>query len=231
MRGLSRRSILCALAASASLLAPMPAHGWANGEDGCNSFGTHDVILAAALAFSDETWVMRRVAMRATDDPDCKDGIDHASGSWWHVYDRWGETYGGADEATAVWFRRVKSRLANGNERGASRALGIMSHFIADVANPMHTDSSEREDRVHSSYESAVDSRIPDYPFRYDGRDVAKPGARTRRVARAAHPYYWDLVRNYDNHGYNERVDRITRRQLNRAANALADVLTTLARS
>lgn len=106
-----------------------------------------------------------------------------------------------------------------------------MSHFIADVANPMHTDSSDREDRVHSSYESAVDSRIPDYPFRYDGRDDAKPGPRTRRVARAAHPYYWDLVRNYDNHGYSDEVHRITRRQLKRAANALADLLSALART
>lgn len=122
----------------------------------------------------------------------------------------------------------MKNRLGNGNERGASRALGIMSHFIADVANPMHTDSSEREDRVHSSHESAVDTRIPDYPFSYDGRDAAKPGPRTRRGARAAHPYYWDLVRNYDNHGYNATVHRITRRQLNRAINALADLLTSM---
>ena len=37
--------------------------------------------------------------MRATDDPDMLDGIDHASGTWWHVYDQWGVTYGGAPEA------------------------------------------------------------------------------------------------------------------------------------
>ncbi len=59
--------------------------------------------------------------------------------------------------------------FANGNQRGAGRALGIMSHFIADVANPMHTDSSEREDGIHSSYESAVDRRLFDgYDFNYN---------------------------------------------------------------
>ncbi len=217
------------------------AAGWSNGTDGCNSYGTHDWLLDNAIdaAGDDASWVKRRVALRATDDPDCKDGIDHASGTWWHVYDRWGETYGDAHEATAVWFRRAKNRLAAGNERGASRALGIMSHFIADVANPMHTDQRDREERVHSSYETAVDRRInavsPEdgseaFTFTYDGRDVAKPGPRTRRVARTAHRYYFDLVRAYDNHGYNEKVARITQRQLNRAANALADLVTALNR-
>ncbi len=135
---------------------------------------------------------------------------------------------GGVDEAAAVWFRRTKRRLASGKKRAASKALGILAHIIGEVAQPMHTDSSDKEDGVHSSYESAVDRRIADYPFRYDGRDAAKPGARTRRVARRAHPFYWDLINAYDAHGYNAKVHRITKRQLKRAANALADLITSL---
>ncbi|MGH2755853.1 MAG: hypothetical protein ACRDLB_15665 [Actinomycetota bacterium] len=68
-----------------------------------------------------------------------------------------------------------------------------MSHFVADVAKPMHTDSSNREDRVHSSNESAVDRCIGDYVFSYDGRDDAKPAVRTRSVARRAHEFYGSL--------------------------------------
>lgn len=209
-----------------------PAHAWSNGTDGCNSYGTHDWIFDQALQAVGEKadWVNTRVALRATDDPGV-DGIDHASGSWWHVYDRWGAQWGGADEAATVWFRRMKKRLANGNERGASRALGYLTHIVGDVANPMHTDSSDREDRVHSSYEDAVDRRVGEYRFTYNGEDPARAGARTRAVARRAHPYYWDLVRAYDNHGYNTTVHGITKRQLNRAANAMADLLTELSRS
>lgn len=98
--------------------------------------------------------------------PDDRAGIDHASGTWWHVNDRWGDEWGGADEAAAVWFQRTKRRLEAGRERSASRALGIFSHFVAAVAQPMHTDSSEREDRVHGPYEAVVDRLVPDYPFR-----------------------------------------------------------------
>jgi hypothetical protein len=229
---LRSRRLAAALAISIAfvLIGQTAALGWSNGTRGCNSFGTHDWILKKAIrAAGDEvSWVRVRVALRATDDPDCKDGIDHASGTWWHVYDEWGDEWGGADEATGVWFRRTKRRLEAGRERAASRALGIMSHFVADVAQPMHTDSSDREDRVHGPYEEAVDRRIPDYPFRYEGRDAARPALRTRRVARAAHKFYRELVRAYDRHGYNRKVHRITKRQLKRAANAVADLMTSL---
>lgn len=231
-RTLSARAQLTAVAVALVLVVAgaSPARAWANGVGGPNSFGTHDWILKKAIraAGGDASWVRVRVALRATDDPDTKDGIDHASGTWWHVYDRWGSHWGGADEAAEVWYRRTKNRLAAGRERAASKALGYLAHIVGDVANPMHTDSSEREDGVHSSYESAVDRRIRDYPFRYDGRDAAAPGPRTRSVARRAHRYYFELVRAYDRHGYNTTVHRITKRQLKRAANAMADLITSL---
>ncbi len=219
-----------ALVVAVSLVSEPVALGWSNGTRGCNSYGTHDWILKKAIkaAGRKASRARVRVALRATDDPDCKEGIDHASGYRWHIYDRWGSKWGGADEATAVWFRRTKWRLQAGRERTASRALGIMSHFIADVANPMHTDQSDKEEPIHYPYESDVGERIPDYSFRYDGRDVAKPGPRTRRVARRAHRSYWDLVNAYDAHGYNRKVHRITKRQLKRGANALADLITSL---
>src|SRR5687768_2427579 len=69
------------------LLTPTPAHAWSNGPNGPDTFGTHDWILDRALDHSEARWVHRRIALRATDDPDTRDGIDHASGTWWHVYD------------------------------------------------------------------------------------------------------------------------------------------------
>lgn len=224
------RSTVAGLVAACLMAIPAPAFAWSNGVDGPNSYGTHDWILDKALeAVGDQApWVHRRLALWSTDDPDTRNGIDHASGTWWHVYDRWGDEWGGADEAASVWFQRLKRRVANGRERRASKALGYLAHFIGDVAQPMHTDSSAREDRVHSSYESAVDRRVADYIFSYDGRDAARAGPKTRALAGRSHLYYWDLVRAYDAHSYNDRVHRITKRQLNHAANALADLITSL---
>lgn len=225
-----RRLVIVLLAGLLVVGGASPALAWANGPDGPDSYGTHDWVLDQALQAVGEkaSWVNVRVALRATDDPDTVEGIDHASGTWWHVYDEWGETYGGAPEAAATWFRRTKRRLASGNERGASRALGILAHIVGDIANPMHTDSRDREDSIHSPYESDVDERLEGYRFDYDGEGSAKPFARTLTVARRAHRYYFDLIRAYDRNGYNDKVDGITRRQLNRGSNAVADLITSL---
>ena len=230
-RFLLRSAIACLIVITTTTVWASPAAAWSNGVDGPNTYGTHDWILDHALDALGRRadWVCRRAALRATDDPDTKDGIDHASGTWWHVWDEWGETWGGAPEAVRVWFRRTQRRLDAGRECSASSALGIMSHFVADVAQPMHTDGSlDAEDRVHGPYESAVDSRseVDDdvYAFEFDGIDEARPRARTTRVAHQAHRFYEVLVETYDQRGYNQRVGRITQRQLDRAANALADL-------
>lgn len=229
------RRLVCLLLVAACLGAlQTPALAWSNGRAGPDSFGTHDWILdrAANAVAAKVPWLRLRVALRATDDPDVRDGIDHASGPWWHVWDEWGATYGGAPEAARVWAQRAARRHAAGRERAASRAVGILAHIVADVAQPMHTDSSDREDKVHSSYEVAVDGRSERgdgiYAFAFDGLDAARPYARTVAVARQAHLGYSELVRIYDSSGYNRRVHRITQRQLGRAANALADLLVRL---
>jgi hypothetical protein len=221
---------LIAMLVVASFVPAQPvAMGWANGTGGCNSFGTHDWILKKAIgaAEADANWVRTRVALRATDDPDCEDGIDHASGTWWHVYDRWGSYYGGADEAAAVWFRRIKHRLDDFRERVASKALGYLAHIVGDIGQPMHTDQRDREDSIHSPYESDVDERVG-FSFPYDGRQPAKPAKTVRRLAHRAHRHYFDLIRAYDRHGFNRKVRKITRRQLRDATNELADLIAAL---
>jgi hypothetical protein len=44
-----------------------------------------------------------------------------------------------------------------------------------------------------------------------------------------AHRFHATLVREYDRHGYNARVNTIMQRQLDRAANAVADLIAGMA--
>jgi len=218
------------------LLPSTEALAWSNGVHGPNTFGTHDLILREALRIAHQraNWVCVRVAMRATDDPDIVNGIDHASGTWWHVWDEWGATYGGAPEAVRVWYQRAERKLAHGHRCAASKALGIMSHMLGDVAQPMHTDGRlGAEDRVHAAYEHDVDERCSPSQCQFrvenDGVDHPQPYAATASLARAAHPLYGKLIRRYDAHGYTGRVHGMSRRQINRASNVLADLIRELA--
>ena len=139
-----RLLLTVALAAGLVMVGASPALAWSNGVDGADSYGTHDWVLDKALDAlgSEADWVCLGTALKATDDPDTKDGIDHASGTWWHVYDIWGDTWGGAPEAAEVWFDKAKDRLAAGRECAASKTLGIMAHIVGDIAQPMHTDGA-----------------------------------------------------------------------------------------
>ncbi len=211
-------------------LLPMRASGWSNGPDGPNSYGTHDWILDKALQATDVSWVDDERALEATDDPDTVDGIDHASGTWWHVYDEWGDTYGGAPEAIAYWYGSISTHLTAGELEAASVELGYLAHLLGDLAQPMHTDSSKKEDMIHSKYEGEVDRKVAAgrLSFTFDGADPFDPYESSLALARRSHDSYIKLVKQYSEFGYNRNVRQITRRQLNAAANVMADALASL---
>lgn len=232
-----RLAVLSVVAALLAVGGGGVAHAWSNGVRGSDRFGTHDWVLRAALSRVGDRlpWLCPRAALRATDDPDTVDGVRYMSAPWWHVYDEWGaSTYGDAPFAVAYWHQRARREWNAEAFCRASRSLGIMAHLVADVAQPMHTDGwLDAEDRVHGDYEAGVDQRCTSfsrcrYRVRYDGADRVDPEVRTRSVARHAHVRYAELVTTFHRHGYTAKVDTITRRQLNRAANAVADLLTSL---
>lgn len=242
MNGSGLRRGLAALLAVAGIAVasgPGPASAWSNGPpQESDGFGTHDwfVLVAVEALGARADWVDLDAALTATDDPDHYNNIPFASDHKWHNWDRWGKRrYGRAPRATEIWFRRALRALRDERQEDASRALGTMAHFVSDVANPMHTDGwAPAEDDVHRRYEEAVDERcqgVPDtciYSFAFDGVSAAvRPWRRTRFVAQSSHPYYAKLVNTFAADGYTRPglVHRMTKRQLNLGANAVADLI------
>jgi hypothetical protein len=172
-------------------------------------------------------------ALCATDDPDTRRHIRYASNHRWHNWGPYEGSFAKGPVAVRHWFRRAARLRRHGRPRAASRALGIMAHLLADLAQPMHTDQSPGEERADLRYESKVDARCDgspsdcEYRFHYDGVDPAKPYERARALVRRAHPLYTELVRavRHDANGYNQRIHTITRHQLNDAANSIADLI------
>jgi hypothetical protein len=236
MRSLRLTALLlavCLVALPAGLLnKPAKVQAWSNGQSGPNGYGTHDWILNKAIKTLKKRnnradWVKLQVALWATDDPDTQNGIDYASSPWWHVYDIYGDRYGNAPEAIKYWFKKAAKQLAGRHRTKASRSLGKLAHLLGDLANPMHTDQTSREDGIHSSYEGAVDNRSgkrtgPIASFTTAATRASR--SKAKHVAAASHRLYKSLVRGYDRNGYSPKVHRITLRQLNRSANAVADV-------
>ena len=232
-RTLIARTLASGLIALTVLSAPAPALAWGNGSARSgDGFGTHDWVLTEAnrlAASQGATWVKTSVALPATDDPDTRFKDFSA-----HVYDRWGKHNGTADKKVAAYYSQAVSYLAAGNTDAASRSLGRLSHYFADINNPLNTDNLTAENRIHARYDSAVDVRTNTVGenrgwITYDGyQHVTSASALTVSSARSAHLSYRTLVQEYNRHRYNRTVNTITSRSLNRSTNRLADIIVSI---
>lgn len=215
------------------ILILMPLNlGWANGPKKGNGFGTHDWILKEAWdALGRPSWFKYEVARRASDDPDTvlRDGKNH-------TFDIWGDARTGSPKKIAELFNRAVGELRVGNQRAAGRSIGLMSHYFADINSPLHTDNLAAEKRMFDSYENAVETRTdePDeatFTVSFDGKNYIKNVRRfSRKSAILAHADYKTLVAEYNLAGFDATVTAITRRNLNRAVNRLADLIYSVKR-
>jgi hypothetical protein len=228
-----RRILLTALASTFVLLvACAPAGAWSNGASGGDSFGTHDWALteAASLAATQGvTWLDLAAALPYTDDPDTvlKDWV-------YHSYDIWGTRYGRAPDRIASLVRRIRTTLRAGDVVGASRQFGLLSHYYADICDPLNTDASRAENKMRRGYERAVlgytdvAGENAEWVTSDGVTAMADVKARAISTAKRAHRSYTDLITAYRAGGYSGKVDTITRAALGRAVNGLADLLMTL---
>ena len=224
----ARIAIVGAIVVLVVLGSATPALAWSNGGLGGNGFGTHDwVIDEAARLAGNPKWLDKTVAFRASDDPDM------VLLDWrYHAYDEWGDCEGEAPQRVASLFGQTVKAYKSRNFSSASKQLGLLAHYYADVCNPLHTDgTSGSETLMHSLYEVRVsgltNSRGENRAWIVnDGfQRVSNAASKTTLAARFAHPRYSQLVQHYRAYGYNRLVATSTRISLNRAVNDLADII------
>ena len=216
----SRSIMITLLVCLAALLLPPAALAWSNGGDGGDGFGTHDWILKEAVRLASEQnagWAILKVAEPRTDDPDTR------FHDFYDVYDVWGSSYGDAPRKVMRYYSMALAARDAGDWTAASRYAGIMAHYYGDICNPLHTDQTNAEDRMHSSYETAAqrytDARGENSRWvTFDGYKARTDvGAFTRNTATAAHKSYTTLVKAYNSGGMNAVVLKTTRNAMDRA--------------
>lgn len=214
------------------------AYGWANGEDldgdgiGDDGYGTHDWVLehAIKLAGSRADWVDVDTAILASDDPD---GEKTSTSIFQHVYKPEGRGRGGPQAVADEYYKLMEAYEA-GNYTEASRRLGRLSHYYADITQPYHTVTTSGTDKVHYEFEVDVSaatrtySHSPDLLVKRSRRSVNDVRAAAISAATFARGKYASLHKSYSNSrsvsGGTPRA--ITRETLSRAVNDLADIIT-----
>jgi hypothetical protein len=229
-----RRLVLLAIAAVLAFgLAVPSAFAWGNGGDAADGdrYGTHDWLLDEAIRVAgvDGSWVDVRTALLATDDPDNE--TDRAAHSF-----RENGLYGGAPQKVADLYYQAVTAYAAGDIEGASRSLGLMSHYYTDILNPFHsTDASRPWSAVHGPYEHAVsiENNRPgkNRAWIAPAARVALADVRARTVAaahfsRAKFPALIGALKSMHEIDLGQPiVSAITRQVMSRAVNDLADIV------
>lgn len=93
-----------------------------------------------------------RSFLRGAIDPDVRfrDYHNHVL----HVRDGY---WGGAPRVAHQWYERLQKYLRAERFRDAAHAAGVLSHYVTDVIQPLHTISSDREALVHRPMEWSID--------------------------------------------------------------------------
>ena len=71
-----------------------------------------------------------------------------------HVRDGY---WGGAPRVAHQWYDRLQKYLRAERFRDAAHAAGVLSHYVTDVIQPLHTISNDREAVIHRPLEWSID--------------------------------------------------------------------------
>jgi hypothetical protein len=228
------RLCLCVvLLATVLLVGAGPASGWNSSPQGTAGFSTHEWILHEAnriSALQGFEWADMAIAQPASDEPDTLSGD-----TVHHFYDVWAAApYGDAPTTVAALYQEAVGELRAGDKAGASRTVGLLSHYYADICEPLHTGQDAQALNLLPGFEREVQA-LTDVPGKnrawitFDGfQQVWDPAYKAEKAAGKAHTDYASLVQEYGASGYDEAVAAIGRRSLNLAVNGMVDILISI---
>jgi len=175
--------------------AEAPLHAW--------SYHTHRKITADAVRLMPESFRrefsgQKSHFLKGSTDPDIlvKDFMNH-------VYHPGGTAVGGYYRIQQLFDKAVELIRTNQSADSIAYVLGLMSHYIADINQPLHTagrDSDENESEYHSIFERDLNPVLKELVLpKIEYRPVTSLEERVKAMAIEANRYYDDIGVAYRN--------------------------------
>jgi hypothetical protein len=156
-----------------------------------------------------------------------------------HIYHIKGpSTHQNGPNKVSEWYNSFKNHLLAENYSGAVWAAGVMSHYLADLCQPMHTDEVWKEDdgsenggiSGHFKYESDVNAYIDSITFRNHTPMLLENTIKATAIdcAYFSNGYHDEVVETYWNGSFwTPKIIEITTELLNYAATTFANIIYT----
>ncbi|MCS7202714.1 MAG: zinc dependent phospholipase C family protein [Dictyoglomus sp.] len=138
-----------------------------------------------------------------------------------HIYDFERRKGGGIEKVREKYYHVISLIRDKKPWRLIAYELGILSHYIADLNQPLHTSSSYEEKEFHSKFEKDAEQIVP---RRIKGLNfISKPAYYIFSSARSAHLYYYDIEKAYTNNKGWKAVSSLTQKQIDKSVEDVAN--------
>jgi hypothetical protein len=211
---------------------PSSAQARATDPDAGNGFGAYELVLTEAYRLATARgadWLELVEALPYAKDPA---SVPKADGS--RKMDISVDTLSPAPGRIVYLYQGALADLTADDARAASDKVALLSHYYTDICNPLGTARSATERGMQESYKSAVEPLIAAEGglrtrVTSDGYTrVKNVGALSLAAAERARLSHSVLVSAYRSGDFDAAALKITRLSITRAANDLADIITTL---
>jgi len=168
----------------------------------------------------------RIVAGSVAPDLSLRDWSNHE----WNVHSEEGFQAGAPARVEALFVSILEGLAAETPDDPAiADELGLLSHYLADINQPLHTDEMDLEGVFHAAYEWEVYLHQNDFSFLDHGRTfVLDPYSETISMAVSANRYFDQILEGYAGITGCDELERTTALCLQSAVDAITDAWTTL---
>ncbi|PMQ00918.1 MAG: hypothetical protein CBR30_08755 [Dictyoglomus sp. NZ13-RE01] len=132
-----------------------------------------------------------------------------------HIYEVETGKGKGLDKVREKYFYIIELIREKRPWRLVAFELGVFSHYIADLNQPLHTSSSSQEKGFHSKYEKDAEQIVPNRADRLIY--ISQPTRYIYRSVLDAHNYYKDIETAYLKGNGFVKVSKLTQKQIDKA--------------
>ncbi len=138
-----------------------------------------------------------------------------------HVYDFGTRKGGGIEKVRGKYYQIISLIREKKPWRLIAFELGVLSHYIADLNQPLHTSSDYEEKQFHSKYEKDAEQIVPKKIKNLNF--ISKPAYYIFNSAKIAHSYYYDIKRAYNNKNGWRSIYNLTQKQIDKSVEDVAN--------
>ena len=190
-------------------------------------YHTHRKLTADAMRFMPQSFKQKFCTQKNSFLQGCTDPDMLIKDFYNHIYYPDGSHIGGYKRIRELYTKAVRLLYDNQSLEKSAYVLGLLSHYIADLNQPLHTAGRDRdpyEDDYHSKYEKDVNHNLKNFELSdIQIKPIKTIRTRVQEMAAKAFDHYDEIGNAYRYGNGLKDIHYMTEKQLNNSVQNIVD--------